>query len=93
MSPQQPAAKSYGAFLPLVLIASGIIILFTWNLMIALEQHSNGVRIGLQQKLQLTQASQAEVKLKAMMSDLIELAKSDRDAEAITKHYKISIKP
>lgn len=91
MSNQQPVARTYSAFLPLSLIASAVIILFAWNLIIALNQNSTGVRIGAQQELQLAQARQAEVKLQAMMGDLIELAKSDRDAKAITKHYKISI--
>jgi hypothetical protein len=87
----QPAAKSYSAFLPVALIALGIIALFSWNLIIALKQHSSGLRISIQQELQLTQATQTEVKLKAMMSDLIELSKQDKDAQKIVTRYKIAI--
>jgi hypothetical protein len=87
----QPAVKSYSAFLPVVLIALGIISLFSWNLIISLQQHSSGLRISIQQELQLTQATQTEVKLKAMMSDLIELSKQDKDAQKIVTRYKIAI--
>ena len=68
-----------------------IIALFSWNLIIALKQHSSGLRISIQQELQLTQATQTEVKLKAMMSDLIELSKQDKDAQKIVTRYKIAI--
>lgn len=89
----QPAVKTYSAFIPLVLIALSVIILFAWNLMVALNQHSAGVRISAQQELQVTQAAQTEEKLKAMMTDLVELAKSDTDAETIMKRYKIAFTP
>ena len=86
----QPDEKSYSAFLPVVLITLGISILFSWNLMIAINQHSNGVRISIQQELQLTRAAQTEEKLKIIMSDLVELSKSDKDAEMIVTRYKIA---
>ena len=87
----QPAQKSYSAFLPLVLIALGVILLFSWNLSIALNQQTAGVRISAQQDLQLAQAAQTELKLKTMMTDLLELSKTDKEAEAIIKRYKIAI--
>ena len=87
----QPAQKSYSAFLPLVLIALGVILLFSWNLSIALNQQAAGVRISAQQDLQLAQAAQTELKLKTMMTDLLELSKTDKEAEAIIKRYKIAI--
>ncbi|MEI7881162.1 MAG: hypothetical protein WCI95_09835 [bacterium] len=87
----QPAPKSYSAFLPLVLIALGVILLFSWNLSIALNQQTAGVRISAQQDLQLAQAAQTELKLKTMMTDLLELSKTDKEAEAIIKRYKIAI--
>ena len=87
----QPDTTSYSAFLPVVLISLGVILLFSWNLMIAINQHSAGVRISAQQELQLAQATQTEQKLKTMMTDLLELSKTDKDADAIIKHYKIAI--
>lgn len=87
----QPEIKSFSAFLPVVLIAVGIITLLSWNLLLAINQHSAGVRISAQQELQMTQAAQTEQKLKAMMSDLLELSKTDKDADAIIKRYKIAL--
>jgi len=85
----QPSDKSFSAFPALFLIAASVIILLSWNASQMLSVHSNGVRISVQQDLQLTQASQTEEKLKQMMSDLVELSKSDTDAETIVKRYKI----
>ena len=89
----QPDEQSYSAFLPVVLITLAVIMLFSWNLMIALNQKSNGARISIQQGLQLAQAAQTEEKLKIMMSDLVDLSKSDKDAEMIVKRYKIAFTP
>jgi short-subunit dehydrogenase involved in D-alanine esterification of teichoic acids len=88
-----PNNHSFSSFLPLVLIALGVIVLFSWNLTMALNQHSNGIRISAQQELQLAQAAQTEDKLKIMMSDLVELSKSDTNAETIVKRYKIAFTP
>lgn len=91
MNIQPTPVKTYNAFLPLVLISLGIIALFSWNLMLAEQQHSAALRISIQQEIQLTQATQTETKLKGMMADLIELAKQDKDAEKIVARFKIAI--
>ncbi len=90
-SPLQESAPS--AFLPVSLIALSSIVLLTWNLIIVVNQHYNGVRISAQQEIQFAQAVQAETKLKQMMSDLVDLAKTDTDAETIVKRYRIAFTP
>jgi hypothetical protein len=82
--------KSFSSFLPVTLIALASIILLGWNLYIAINQHSNGVRILAQQEIQLDQATQAEAKLQQMMTDLVEMAKDDAEAKAIVKRYGIA---
>jgi hypothetical protein len=89
----QVTEKSFSAFLPVALLALASIILLTWNLIIVINQHSNGVRISAQQEIQLAQATQAEAKLKQMMTDLVEMAKDDTDAETIVKRYGIAFNP
>ncbi|MEI6787910.1 MAG: hypothetical protein WCL49_05470 [bacterium] len=81
--------KFFSAFLPVTLIALGSIMLLSWNLVIVISQHSNGLRISAQQDLQLEQAAQAEVKLKQMMTELVDLSKDDTDAATIVKRYGI----
>ena len=81
------------AFLPVCLVALSSVILLTWNLIIVVNQHSAAVRISSQQEVQLAQAIQAETKLKQMMSDLVELSKTDTDAETIVKRYGIAFTP
>lgn len=78
-------------FLPLFLIATALIMVLSWNLVIAWKQKTNGDRITMQQEIQLSQAVQAETKLQTIMADLLELSKTDADASAIVKRYKIAI--
>lgn len=81
--------KYFSAFLPVTLIALGSIMLLSWNLIIVISQHSNGLRITAQQDIQLEQAAQAEIKLKQMMTELVSLSKDDTDAATIVKRYGI----
>ncbi|MEI6514707.1 MAG: hypothetical protein WCO77_01910 [bacterium] len=80
-------------FLPISLIALSSIVLLTWNLIIVVNQHYNGVRISAQQEIQFAQAMQTETKLKQMMSDLVDLSKTDTGAETIVKRYRIAFTP
>lgn len=89
----QVTEKSLSAFLPVTLFALTGIILLSWYLYIVINQHSNGVRIIAQLEVQLAQATQAEAKLKQMMTDLVEMAKDDSDAETIVKRYGIAFNP
>ena len=89
----QVTDKSFSSFLPIALIGVGIIILLGWNLFIVVNQHSNGVKMSVQQDIQLAQATQAETKLKQMMSDLVDLAKENIDAETIVKRHGITFTP
>ena len=86
----QSSEKTYSAFCPVLLIAASVIILLAWNLNQMLAVHSNGVRINAQLEAQMGQAAQTEERLRVMMADLVELAKSDTDAETIIKRYKIA---
>lgn len=86
----QTVEKSFNAFMPVLLVTLAVTIVFAWNLWIAVNQHTAGVRITAQQDVQTSQAAQLEQKLKAMMGDLVELAKTDMDAETIVKRYRIS---
>jgi hypothetical protein len=89
MSNPEPK-ESFGSFLPICLLAVSLALLLSWDLYATVIQRSNGNRLLEQQALQLSQASQLEEKLKAMMSDLLVLALSDADAKAVVKKYKIT---
>jgi len=84
-----PTEKTFSAFIPMVLIAVGMIILLSWNLYIVTGQNTSGVQISAQMNTQIEQARQTEQKLQQIMTDLVTLAKTDADADAIVKRYKI----
>lgn len=89
----QPSAPVFSAFLPVLLLTLGVAIVLIWNLWIALNQHSAGVQIRARQDVQIQQAAQLEGKLRAMMGDLVDLARTDTDAAAIVKRYRIAFSP
>lgn len=86
----QPAEKTFSAFPAILLIAMSVAILLAWNVYQIALVRSNSIRILAQQDVQLAQAGQTEEKLRLMMADLVELAKSDADAHAIVKRYNIA---
>lgn len=88
----QSAEKTFSAFPAILLIALSVAILLAWNLYQMNLVRSNSIRISAQQDVQLTQARQTEEKLRLMMTDLVKLAKSDADAQAIVKRYNIAFK-
>lgn len=88
-----PAPRTFSTFIPLTLIALGIIILQAWNLYIVAGQNTSGVQISTQMNMQMEQARQTEMKMQQIMTDLVTLAKTDADASAIVKRYKIVYTP
>lgn len=81
---------TFSAFPAVMLIAASVAILLAWNLYQTSVARSNGIRVSAQQEIQLTQAVQTEEKLRLMMTDLVELAKSDADAKSIVTRYNIT---
>ena len=86
-------AKQFSAFLPVCLLAISSLLILFWNLKIVRDQHAASVQFVAQLDTQLAQALQAEVKLKQMMADLLDISKTDTDAATIVKRYGISFSP
>jgi hypothetical protein len=81
----------YSAFAPILLILIGLLVLLSWNLRGIAQQTAN-LQIAKAQLGQATlQSAQTEEKLKAMLTDLLALAatEKDPDAAAIVKRYGI----
>lgn len=85
--------KSFSAFPAVMLLALSLVILLAWNLFIVVNQYRVGTSISAQMDVQIEQAAQTEEKLKLIMGDLVDLAKTDTDAETIVKRYKIAFNP
>ena len=86
-SNQQQAGHS--AFVPLLLALIALITILAWTLFVAARQTSNLQSVKFQVWQATAQSVQSEQKIKAMLSDLVELAVQDPKAAAIVKRYKI----
>ncbi|MEI8242653.1 MAG: hypothetical protein WCI17_05250 [bacterium] len=80
---------TYSPFWPLTLALAGLILLLSWNLHGAVRQSSNLRLLEVQLGQAAAQSAQAEQKLRAMLSDLMELATQDAVAATIIRKYQI----
>ena len=81
--------RTYSAFLPLLLALIAFLLILSWNLYGVVRQHNYLQRMEVQIGEASAQSAQAEQKLKAMLSDLVDLAAQDEDAAAIIRRYRI----
>ena len=88
---EEPIEKTNTAFAPLFILSVSFFVVLAWNFTQALQQYSAASRMETQQEVLVMQAAQSEAKVKAMMEDLITLAKTDEDAAAIVKKFQIKI--
>jgi hypothetical protein len=93
MNTPEENTSRFTAFWPLFLMALSLAGFLGWQVTQAARQHLDLVRVADQQTLLAGQAAQAETKLQAMMMDLLELSKTDANAQAIVKKYGIRFNP
>ena len=83
--------QRFNGFVPLVLIALSVIIIFGWEVIVAGQARRNGRQLRDQQAKLVEQSKQIQVGLEKIARDLIELAKTDDDAKALVAKYNINI--
>lgn len=76
-------------FLPLCLMALSLTLFLGWQVTVAVRQYITLLRLGDQQVALSEQAAQTEVKLQALIMDLLKLSKTDADAKTIVNKYGI----
>jgi len=89
MNTREENTMLFTPFWPLCLMAVSLVCFLGWQVTTAAQQYIGLVRIADQQAIQAGQAAQAESKLQAMMMDLLELSRTDADAQAIVGKYGI----
>jgi len=85
------APSVFSPFWPLCLMAVSLVTILGWQTTIAVQQYVGSLRLTDQQAAMATQAAQAESKLQAMMTDLLQLSKTDAEAKTIVSKYRIKL--
>lgn len=93
MNPREENTKVFSPFWPLCLLALSLAGFLGWQVTAAAQQRSALLRLADQQALLSEQAAQAAGKLQAMMMDLLELSRTDADAQSIVDKYGIKFNP
>ena len=83
-----PCAPS-NPFGPLVLLAVSLTLVLGWNVAQAWQQHNAGKQALNQQIGLLKQAATTERNLQVMLTDLVNLARTDSQARAIVDKFQI----
>lgn len=90
-----PAEKPahFTPFWPVCLVAISLVVFLGWQVTVAAQQYIALVRLADQQTALANQAVQAEVKLQAMMMDLLMLSLSNPQAKAIVNKHGVKFNP
>lgn len=91
MNMSESYRNTYSPFWPLCLMALSLIIILGWQLTAGIQQYLGSLQMVEQQAVLANQAAQTESKLQSMMSDLLLLAKTDAEAQAIITKYRIKL--
>jgi hypothetical protein len=68
-----------------------LVIILGWQLVAGIQQYRGALQMVDQQAALAKQAAQTESKLQSMMADLLLLAKTDTEAQAIVTKYRIKM--
>lgn len=91
MNMSESSNTTFSPFWPLCLMALSLVIFLGWQLNAGLQQYRVSRQMIEQQAVLANQAAQTESKLQAMMTDLLRLAKTDAEAQAIVAKYNIKL--
>jgi hypothetical protein len=87
------SSREPSLFWPLLLVSASVALFLGWQVTVAVQQRLYLRQVAGQQALLAGQAAQVEESFKTMMTDLIKLAATDAEAQAIVSKYRISINP
>ena len=81
----------YNGFIPLLLVCASVLVILTWELIVAGQMRSNARNLHDQQAKMVEQSTKVQGSVEKLARDLIELAKTDDDAKALVAKYAISV--
>ena len=93
MNEQIQAETKFNPFWSIALIAISLICILGQNLLTVREQKATLTQMVEQQKPTLEQSRQVQIRFQKMMVDLLQLAQTDKEAQALVAKYGIAITP
>jgi hypothetical protein len=86
-------ASRHSPFWPILLLGVTLVAHFGWQVGLGVREYRAGLALADQQRLLDVQASEAEVKLQAMMIELLDLARVNSNAMSIARQFAIEYTP
>lgn len=86
-----PVGPSYHGFWPVLLIGLSILLLFAWEVRINMLTRVNARQLQQQQVAVVEQATKVQTGLEKLVRGLVELAKTDEEAQKLVTKFGIKL--
>ncbi len=86
-----PVARSYHGFWPVLLIGLSILLIFAWEVRINIFTRENARQLQQQQVAVVEQATKIQAGLEKLVRGLVELAKTDEEAQKLVTKFGIKL--
>ena len=86
-----PVARSYHGFWPVLLIGLSILLIFAWEVRVNIFTRENARQLQQQQVAVVEQATKIQAGLEKLVRGLVELAKTDAEAQKLVTKFGIKL--
>ncbi len=87
----QPVARSYHGFWPVLLIGLSILLIFAWEVRVNIATRESARQLQQQQVAVVEQATKIQAGLEKLVRGLVELAKTDEEAQKLVTKFGIKL--
>jgi hypothetical protein len=85
------ANPSYNGFWPVLLIGVSLIVILSWEIWVGVATRQSSQQLGEQQVKVVEQAKQAQVGLEKLVRGLVDLARTDDNAQKLVTKFGIKV--
>lgn len=87
----QPVARSYHGFWPVLLLGLSILLIFAWEVRVNIFTRESARQLQQQQVAVVDQATKVQARLEKLVRGLVELAKTDAEAQKLVTKFGIKL--
>jgi hypothetical protein len=91
LAPSSLTAPTYNGFWPVLLISVSLVLIFGWEIWVGILTRQSAQQLQEQQLRPVDQATQVQTRLEKLVRALVELAKTDEEANKLVTKFGIKI--
>ena len=90
-APPPRESEHFNGFWPVLLIGVSLILIFSWEIWIGIDARQTAQKLQEQQEKVVEQSKQVQAGLEKLVRGLVELAKTDEEAQKLVTKFGIKI--